>query len=389
MNTLGKTQLLIIDPQNDFCDIPGAALPVPGAQADMQRLAGLVARIGQQLDAIHVTLDTHNPLDIAHPGWWQDAAGASPAPFTVISVDDVRQGRWQARDASQAARSLAYVQTLAERGRYQLIIWPEHCLLGSWGHNVEATLFAALLQWGRTQLRTVNYVTKGINPTTEHYSAIQAEVPDDADPDTLVNQALLARLRQADTILIAGEALSHCVASTVRDLAEQLGPGHIGKLMLLTDCASPVSGFESLGRHFVEEMSAMGMRTMTVDRLPSQMGLESADATVVLYRPTGPQELALVRASGNTRWPARLPEQPIFYPVTNAEYASEIAADWNVKASGSGYVTRFVVRKTFMDRYPVQCVGAAHHTEWWVPAEELEALNDNIVGSIEVIAEFN
>lgn len=107
-----------------------------------------------------------------------------------------------------------------------------------------------------------------------------------------------------------------------------------------------------------------------------------------LYRPTGPEELELVRQSGFMKWPPRLPEQPIFYPVTNEQYAIEIARDWNVKASGSGFVTRFQVKTEFMSQYPVQQVGAAHHTEWWVPAEELEALNESIVGQIEVIAEF-
>lgn len=110
--------------------------------------------------------------------------------------------------------------------------------------------------------------------------------------------------------------------------------------------------------------------------------------TITLYRPTGPKEMALVEASGYRRWPPRLPEQPIFYPVTNEQYAVEIAQQWNVKESGIGYVTRFDVRKAFMDNYQIQKVGAAHHTEWWVPAEDLEALNDNIMGTIEVIHEF-
>lgn len=110
--------------------------------------------------------------------------------------------------------------------------------------------------------------------------------------------------------------------------------------------------------------------------------------TITLYRPTGPHELALVEASGFRQWPPRLPDQPIFYPVTNEQYAIEIARDWNVPASGSGFVTRFEVQKTFMDRFAIQQVGAAHHTEWWVPADDLEELNRNIVGQIEVIRRF-
>ena len=112
------------------------------------------------------------------------------------------------------------------------------------------------------------------------------------------------------------------------------------------------------------------------------------DETVTLFRPTGPNELELVAASGYKKWPPRLPEQPIFYPVTNEQYAIEIARDWNVKASGSGFVTRFHVRKSFMDRHQIQKVGGAAHTEWWIPAEELEEMNRNIVGDIEIIHEF-
>jgi hypothetical protein len=112
------------------------------------------------------------------------------------------------------------------------------------------------------------------------------------------------------------------------------------------------------------------------------------EPTVVLFRPVGPAELELLKHSDFKRWPPRLPEQPIFYPVTNERYAEEIAERWNVKDSSYGAVTRFQVKATFMAKYEIQKVGASHHTEWWVPAEELEQLNDNIVGTIEVIREF-
>ena len=109
---------------------------------------------------------------------------------------------------------------------------------------------------------------------------------------------------------------------------------------------------------------------------------------VTLYRPTGPNELKLVEDSGFKRWPPRLPEQPIFYPVSNEQYAKDIATRWNIKDSGVGYVTRFDVKKAFMERYKVEQVGARHHTEWWIPAEELDELNENIVGDIEVIGAY-
>ena len=112
------------------------------------------------------------------------------------------------------------------------------------------------------------------------------------------------------------------------------------------------------------------------------------EATTTLYRPTGPNELELVKESGFKRWPPRLPGQPIFYPVTNEKYAIEIATRWNIKDSGVGYVTKFEVKTEFMARYKVEQVGEAHHTEWWVPDAELPELNDNIVGLIEVIGEY-
>jgi hypothetical protein len=110
--------------------------------------------------------------------------------------------------------------------------------------------------------------------------------------------------------------------------------------------------------------------------------------TSTLYRPVGPKELALIVASGYREFPPRLPDQPIFYPVLNEEYARQIARDWNVKASGAGYVTRFEVVSEFLQRYPEQTVGGAIHRELWIPAEDLAAMNRNIVGLIEVIAEF-
>ncbi|WP_106397457.1 hypothetical protein [Actinocorallia populi] len=111
--------------------------------------------------------------------------------------------------------------------------------------------------------------------------------------------------------------------------------------------------------------------------------------TLTLWRPTGPEELALVRASGNRRWPPRLPEQPIFYPVLNEDYAIKIVRDWNVPASGSGYVTRFAVDAGFAARYPVRQAGGRDILELWVPAEELEEFNDHLVGLIEVVHEFH
>jgi len=108
----------------------------------------------------------------------------------------------------------------------------------------------------------------------------------------------------------------------------------------------------------------------------------------ILYRPVGPKELALIEQSGWKSFPPRLPEQPIFYPVMNEEYAIQIARDWNVSASGSGYVTRFAVDSSYLSRFTEQVVGGSVHRELWVPAEELEEFNQHIIGLIEVTQRF-
>lgn len=113
-----------------------------------------------------------------------------------------------------------------------------------------------------------------------------------------------------------------------------------------------------------------------------------SDDTVILFRPVGPKELELIAASGYREFPPRLPEQPIFYPVLNEEYARQIARDWNVKASGAGYVTRFALRREFANKYAVQKVGSSIHQELWIPAEDVAEMNRNIVGRIEVVEEY-
>lgn len=115
------------------------------------------------------------------------------------------------------------------------------------------------------------------------------------------------------------------------------------------------------------------------------------DEVIILYRPVGPKELQLIEASGYREFPPRLPEQPIFYPVLNEEYAIAIARDWNAgnPSIGSGFVTRFAVRKAYLSKFAVQKVGSEIHQEYWIPAEELSELNANIVGEIEVIREFH
>ncbi len=275
MNT--STQLLVIDPQNDFCDVPAAwrpvdpltgatvnpALPVSGAHADMQRTAAFIRAAGAALDEIVVTLDSHHQVDIAHPTFWKKADGGDVTPFTQITAAQVRAAEFLPRDPAALPRTLDYLDALEAGGRYVLMVWPVHCEIGTWGHDVHADVRAAYNEWERTRLRGVRKVTKGENPWTEHYSAIQAEVPDAADEHTRMNTALLAELDRAGTLLIAGEASSHCVRATTEHIVANLPSGRPERVVLLTDCMSPVGGFEAQHQAFLDDMRAKGVRLMT------------------------------------------------------------------------------------------------------------------------------
>jgi nicotinamidase/pyrazinamidase len=258
-----RTELLIIDPQIDFCD-PAGALYVPGAEHDMGRLAAMVRRLEGELADIHVTLDSHHPIHIAHPIFWKDAKGEHPAPFTTIAASDVADGRWTTSQPGMYRRALEYVRELERNARYQLTVWPPHCLIGSPGHAVFPDLFDALCAWERDRFAVVDYVTKGSNVWTEHYSAVQADVPDAADASTQINTDLIRTLEKADVVAIAGEALTHCLANTVTDIANNFGDdAYVRKLVLLTDATSGIPGFEPFARDFLDRMGARGMQLAT------------------------------------------------------------------------------------------------------------------------------
>ncbi len=268
--------LLIIDPQNDFCDLPPEytpfdpltglarkpALPVTGAHADMQRLATLIERGRNGIGAISVTLDSHHRYDIAHPTFWVGADGGPVEPFTQIASDDLRAARYLPRDPKARVRAQAYLDALEANGRYQLLVWPVHCEIGSWGHNVHEDVRGAYNGWEDASLGVVTKIAKGSNPWTEHYSAVMAEVPDDADPDSQLNRKLIDSLAASHRVYIAGEAGSHCVKATTEHIVEQFDARGIAldKLVLVTDCLSPVPGFEAQQQDFLERMRARGVQ---------------------------------------------------------------------------------------------------------------------------------
>ena len=265
-----KIRAVIIDPQQDFCN-PNGSLYVPGAENDMKRLAGRVGRLKGKLADIHVTLDSHRKVDISHPMWWKDSSGKRPDPFTMITADDLKQGKWLTTQPSFFARSKAYLETLESGSRYPHVIWPEHCLIGDEGHNIVPELSGAIHEW-EEQFASADYITKGSNPWTEHFSGVKAEVPDPEDPSTQVNTGLIQTLEEADIILLAGEALSHCLLSTVEDIANEFSdPTYIAKMVLLQDACSLIPDppgttlFSDKVSAFLKDMQAKGMKLSTTE----------------------------------------------------------------------------------------------------------------------------
>lgn len=276
-----RIHLVIIDPQNDFCDLPAAdcpviggiqqapALPVMGAHADLLRVADLIRAGGAGLSDISVTLDAHQRVDIAHPTFWRQGDGSAVGAFTQIRAADVRAGRFLPRRIDALPRVLAYLEALEAAGRYVHMVWPVHCEIGTWGHCVHAAVRAAYNDWEEANAAVVHKVFKGSNPWTEHFSAIQAEVPDADDADTQLNAGFLASLAAADLVLFTGEAGSHCVRATVEHVVENWPAGELERLVLLTDCMSAVGGFEAQYAEFLEDMRQRGLGlSSSADILP-------------------------------------------------------------------------------------------------------------------------
>ena len=167
--------------------------------------------------------------------------------------------KWKAFNPAWQSRQVAYVQALKAGKRYVLCIWPPHCLIGTVGHTIMPDVNDALRKWQDT-FSMVDFVTKGSNPLTEHYSVVKADVVDPADQSTALNTKFIERIQVADDIIVGGQALSHCVANSLRDIAEAFGDEYVKKIILLLDASSPVAGFEQMAEDFLKEMTARGMR---------------------------------------------------------------------------------------------------------------------------------
>ena len=238
-----KTGIIGIDFQNDFMDQTGAALPVPGSMADATRFAGFITKFVDQIESFYLTQDSHHPIDIATPNWWRENDGTVDGKevgiFTPITIKDINDGKYSAK--FHPSLSNKYVRDLEVQGEYGHFIWPEHCLMGTWGHGFQKDVIDAVNNWERTSGKWYQIITKGSNPFTEHFGAFRANIPQPNDPSTQINQQLMLALQSLDTLYFAGEARSHCVANSLRQLCDE-APALLPKMIILEDCMSDVQG---------------------------------------------------------------------------------------------------------------------------------------------------
>jgi nicotinamidase-related amidase len=256
-----RVLLWLVDMQNDFIlPAPLGRLPVPGAVEDAQRTVEWIYRNVHHITQITASLDTHTPFQIFYPTWWRNAKGERPAPYTVITAEDVSKGVWM--PVTEPLWSVQYVEELEKVGKKQLMIWPFHCMEGTAGRALLPALSEAIMYHSGARTAQPTYLTKGTIAHTEFYSVVEPEVKYAKHPEGGLNTRFLEVVASFDLIYVAGEARSHCVLATMNSVLRYFAaqPDVIAKLRFLDDCTSSIPGFEQSTEQRLGEMATQGMR---------------------------------------------------------------------------------------------------------------------------------
>jgi nicotinamidase/pyrazinamidase len=261
MTTL-RTALVIIDPQNCFMDLEEAPLPVKGAVVDVKRLAIFLRLYRAIINKTIVSFDTQPRDHIGFAERWVDADGNHPEPFTVITYDDMSQGKWRAANLDDQAWQLEYVRRL----KRPHVIWPVHGQKSEWEWQMFMDL---LVELSKYDCDTTQFVEKGMHRDVEQFGIFGAEVPFPGAPETDINHQLIAEIDRYDRVIFAGEASSHCVMDSVNQFIEHMPSQNPSKVVLLKDCMSPVTGFEQMAVSWLSEMDAIGVQVInSTDFIP-------------------------------------------------------------------------------------------------------------------------
>lgn len=249
--------LLCIDVQNDF--VEGGALAVPGAAADIERITRFIYNNMGDISNIMCSLDTHMPHQIFHPCWWANSSGDHPAPYTIITSADVASGVWF--PIIKPKKSIKYLVELEKSSKKQLCIWPYHCIEGTVGASLENE-FSKMVYFFSVARKSKNVmIQKGRDPLSEMYGIIKPEY----DEKNFVNNDFLSAVQKYDEIYVVGEAASHCLMESVKQIAEHFKnePDITQKIVILEDCTSPIGGFEEETKRTFEEFGKkFGIRFM-------------------------------------------------------------------------------------------------------------------------------
>jgi nicotinamidase/pyrazinamidase len=255
-----KICLILIDEQIDFVHTDGA-LSVPGSLADVRRVCELLYHEGHRITTVVPTIDTHSPFMIFFPTWWVDDSGQNVQPFTIITHDDIKSGKYRA--VIDPAWSHAYVDKLASAGKQSLMIWPFHCLDVSEGFSMVPALYEAVMFHASARFSQPVVIHKGHIPQTEFYSPFQPEVEVTSVAGGTINTPILTQIANHDEIWIAGEAKSHCVLCGMESLVSFFGtsdPNILKKIYFLMDCTSsvqsPLVDFEAIASKRLQDMAS-------------------------------------------------------------------------------------------------------------------------------------
>ncbi len=242
-----RVLFLGIDVQQDFMD--HGALGVAGAQKDVERMTRFIYDNMEKISNIAVSMDTHTPHQIFHPCWWIDENGEHPAPYTVITLKDLDEGKWRAVINPQASRE--YVKHLEQDAKKALCIWTYHCMQGTTGAALENQFANMIYFHSVARKAVVQRLVKGQDPMSEMYGIIRPEY----DTKGYMNLEFLNKLERFDKVLIAGEAKSHCVLESIKQILEyyETRPEVTEKVYVLEDCMSSISGYEDMANQMFED----------------------------------------------------------------------------------------------------------------------------------------
>lgn len=259
-----KIAVILVDYQHDFVD-PTGTLYVPGSQEDIARFLTWFYINAHRITSIYASLDTHLPFQIFYGSWWKNPkTGEHPQPFTVITADDVSNMRWV--PVIQPNWSVRYVHQLQQKAKKDLMIWPYHTMEGTLGHMLAAPISEAIAWHSAARNTQPTYVEKGRTIRTEYYGIFGAEIPDPEDPESGLNVTLLDAVMKHDKVYVAGEAKSHCVLETERQLVGRFAnaPEMLKRLHFLKDCTSsvqhPAIDFDALANTELAAMERQGVQ---------------------------------------------------------------------------------------------------------------------------------